>query len=97
MRFNRKLEWGFGFLFGMLTPLFGLAIFFQAFPELKTVGEWNDPAWQLILVRLTTFGVIMNAVVFFLALRMNKESIAMGVLWACGVYLVPLLIMQFIS
>jgi hypothetical protein len=91
------LEWAFGFLFGILTPLFGLAVFFQVFPELKTVGEWRDPAWQLILVRLTTFGVIMNAAMFFLALYLNKEAIAMGILWACGVYLAPLLIMQFIT
>lgn len=97
MRISKKVEWVFGFLFGILTPLFGLAIFFQIFPELKTVVEWNDPAWQLILVRLTTFGVILNAFVFFLALRFNKEPVAMGVLWACGVYLVPLLIMQFIK
>ncbi len=96
MRLSKKLEWFFGFIFGLLTPLFGIAVFLQIYPILLTVTEWYDPAWQLILVRLATFGVMLNAIVFFIALRFNKESIAKGVLWACAVYLVPLLLMQFI-
>ena len=75
--------------------MFGMAVFLQIYPVLKTVDTWNDPAWQLILLRLFTFGVMLNALIFFVALRFNKESIAKGVLWACAVYLVPLLVMQF--
>jgi len=85
-----------GFIFGLLTPLFGMAVFLQVYPMLATVNNWNDPAWQLILIRLTTFGVMLNALVFFIALRFNKEAIAKGVLWACGAYLLPLLILQFV-
>ena len=96
MRLSRKLEWFFGVFFGLLTPLFGVAVFLQIYPMLQAVDNWYDPAWQLILVRLATFGVMLNALVFFIALRFNKESIAKGVLWACGVYLVPLLILQFL-
>ncbi len=86
-----------GFLFGLLTPVFGFAVFLQIYPSLYTVTEWNDPAWQLILVRLTTFGVMLNALIFFLALRLGKDSIGKGVLWACVCYLVPLVVMQFMK
>ena len=86
-----------GFLFGLLTPLFGFAVFLQIYPSLYTVTEWNDPAWQIILTRLTTFGVMLNALLFFVALRLSKDSVAMGVLVACGCYLVPLIVMQFIQ
>lgn len=96
MRVSKKVEWAFGFVFGVLTPLFGVAVFLQIYPMLATVTHWNDPALQLILVRLTTFGVMLNALVFFVALRFGKEAIAMGLLWACGAYLVPLLLLQFI-
>ena len=84
-----------GFLFGLLTPLFGFAVFLQIYPSLYTVTHWNDPAWQLILTRLTTFGVMLNALIFFVALRLGKESVAKGVLVACVAYLIPLVIMQF--
>lgn len=87
MKINAKVEWAIGFFFGALTPLFGLAIFLQIYPVLETVTSWTDPSWQLILMRLATFGVMTNTLVFFLALRFGKDRIAMGVLWACILYL----------
>ena len=96
MRLSKKFDWVLGFIFGILTPIFGFAVFLQIYPSLYTVTEWNDPAWQLILVRLATFGVMLNAVVFFLALRLNKEAVAKGVLAACVTYLFPMVIMQFL-
>lgn len=97
MKHKSKVEWLLGFFFGILTPIFGIAIFIQIYPVLTTVTEWRDPSWQLILIRLGTFGVAMNAGVFFLALKFNKEKIAMGVLWACLLYLAFLGVMQFLK
>ncbi len=85
-----------GFVFGLLTPMFGVAIFLQIYPVLNTVTDWNDPSWQLILMRLATFGVMMNVLVFFLSLKFEKDKIAMGVLVACVLYLVFLGVMQFV-
>lgn len=96
MKNKYRVEWALGFLFGMLTPIFGIAIFVQIYPVLETVTEWRDPSWQLILIRLGTFGVMMNTAVFFFALKFNKEKIAMGVLWACLLYLAFLGVMQFL-
>jgi len=77
--------------------MFGIAIFTQIYPVLNEVNDWNDPARQIILMRLSTFGVMMNVAVFFLSLRFNKDKIAMGVLWACVIYLAFLGIMQFLK
>lgn len=96
MKNKNRIEWALGFFFGALTPLFGMAIFVQIYPVLETVDNWQDAAWQIILMRLATFGVMMNVGVFFLALKFNKDKIAMGVLWACVLYLAFLGIMQII-
>ncbi len=88
MKLSKKVEWIIGFVFGLLTPIFGMAIFLQIYPVLETVTEWNDPSWQLILMRLATFGIMLNVLVFFMSLKFNKEKIAMGVLWACTIYIV---------
>ena len=97
MKLSKRVEWFFGFFFGLLTPLFGTAIFIQTFPILKTVDDWYDPSWQFIMIKLATFGVMLNALIFFVALRFDKDKIAMGVLWASGVYLVPIVIAQFLK
>jgi hypothetical protein len=97
LKHKKKIEWALGFFFGLLTPIFGIAIFMQIYPVLATVTEWRDPSWQLILIRLGTFGVMMNVAVFFLALKFDKEKIAMGILWVCVLYLALLGVMQFIS
>jgi len=83
-----------GFIFGLMTPLFALLVFVEMYPALKTVRMWNDPAWQRLLLHITTFGVIMNAGMFFLAFRLNKDMVGKGILSACFVYIFVLVIMQ---
>lgn len=96
MRRNRRFEWFIGFFFGLLAPVFGLALFVEMYPALQSIDNLLDPAWVRILVRLATFGLIFNALLFFAALKFDKESIAKGLLWASACYLIPLLVLQFV-
>lgn len=86
-----------GFLFGLLAPVFALVIFVETYPALKTVRSWADPAWQHLILQITTFGVIMNAGMFVVALKLNRERIARGVLIACILYIVLLVVMQILT
>jgi hypothetical protein len=95
LKYKKRFEWFAGFIIGIMAPLFGAAVFISVFPALRTVTHWDDPAWQLILLRLSTFSIGLNALLFFFALRMDKESVARGILWASALFIVPVAIMQF--
>lgn len=94
MKLSRRFQWTLGFLFGLLAPVFAMVIFVEMYPALKTVRSWADPAWKHLVIQITTFGVIMNAGMFFVALRLNKERVANGVMVICIIYLILLVVMQ---
>lgn len=83
-----------GFIFGVLTPIFAMIVFMEMYPALKAIRSWADPAWQRLLTYITTFGVGINAAMFFLSFKMNKERVGKGILVACILYIFALLFMQ---
>lgn len=95
MRFKR-FDWWAGFIVGIAAPLFSLAIALDSYPVLKTVGDVTNPAWKIIAMRAVTFGVMINAILFFAAINTNRERIAKGVLVSCIPSILAVFYFQFI-
>lgn len=91
-----KIDWWAGFFVGLAAPLFALAIALDTYPVLREVGDVTNPAWRLIVMRAITFGVIVNAVVFFTALGYNRDRVAKGVLASCVPSVMAVIYFQFI-
>lgn len=83
--------WG-GFAVGFITPLFGVAVLFEIFPALYQLELIDYRATRFLLLRVGTFGLILNAGIFALALNFNKEKVAYGILNACVIYVIALFV-----
>lgn len=77
---------------GVLTPLFGVAILREYYPNVD-VNNLEASTIKYLAVRLFTFAVIINAGMFFLTLKLNRESMSRGVL--IGTLLIALTILYF--
>lgn len=90
------IELSLGILFGLLTPVFAMALLIEAYPQLPKMTEIPWSTWEFLIIRIMTFAIIINAVVFFMALRMSREPLARGVLFACIASAIFLVIIKFV-
>ena len=56
----------------------------------------GNPAWRLVVMRAITFGVIINAVLFFTAINFEKDRVARGILLSCLPSVAAIVLFQFI-
>ncbi|MEY2962997.1 MAG: hypothetical protein RL754_258 [Bacteroidota bacterium] len=94
-RFN-TFDWWIGLLVGLGAPFFALAIALEAYPVLQEVGDITNPAWRLISMRAISFGVIVNAILFFTAINFGRDRVAKGILLSCIPSIVAVIYFQFI-
>lgn len=91
-----KYETLLGFVVGFLTPIFGITVMYDIYPDLQNINLLEDNTLKILITRVSTFGVIINAGLFFLGLQMNREKAAKGVLSASLIYVILIVVYKFI-
>ena len=93
---NKKYDGLIGFLVGIGAPLFSIAVALESFPALQEIGDVTNPAWRIVVMRAITFGVIINAVLFFTSVNSSRDSIAKGILLSCIPSVIAVFYFQFV-
>jgi hypothetical protein len=93
---KRILDYFAGFFVGIGAPVFSIAIALENYPMLADIGDIGNPAWRLVVMRAITFGVIINAVLFFTAINFEKDRVARGILLSCLPSVAAVILFQFI-
>lgn len=93
---NKKYDGLIGFLVGIGAPLFSIAVALESFPALKEIGDVTNPAWRIVVMRAITFGVIINAVLFFTSVNSSRDTIAKGILFSCIPSVIAVFYFQFV-
>jgi len=93
---RRILDYFAGFIVGIGAPIFSMAIALENYPMLADIGDIGNPAWRLVVMRAITFGVIINAVLFFTAINFEKDRVARGILLSCLPSVAAIVLFQFI-
>ena len=96
MKNKRILDDFAGFFVGIGAPVFSIAIALENYPMLADIGDIGNPAWRLVVMRAITFGVIINAVLFFTAINFEKDRVARGILLSCLPSVAAVVLFQFI-
>ena len=96
MKNKRILDYFAGFFVGIGAPVFSIAIALENYPMLADIGDIGNPAWRLVVMRAITFGVIINAVLFFTAINFEKDRVARGILLSCLPSVAAIVLFQFI-
>jgi hypothetical protein len=90
-------QWWLGLLIGIFMPLIGIAIIMEARPELIGIQRISEEELiKQINVQIITLGMIINAALFFVFLRFQKEDISRGILFVSVIYLVGIFIYRFL-
>ena len=96
MKNRRILDYFAGFFVGIGAPIFSIAIALENYPMLADIGDIGNPAWRLVVMRAITFGVIINAVLFFTAINFEKDRVARGILLSCLPSVAAIVLFQLI-
>lgn len=80
----------------MLTPIFGSAILLELYPNID-LDELDNYSLNTVIVRLLTFAVLINAGLFFLALRLNREGLGRGVLMGTLIVAIAIIYFKFLA
>jgi len=73
-----------------------MAIALETFPVLQEVDDVANPAWRLIVMRAISFGVIINAALFFIAMNFGSDNVSKGILISCVPSVLAVVYFQFI-
>ena len=96
MKLSKKIDLIIGFIVGIGAPIFAMAIALETFPVLQQVGDVANPAWRLIVMRAISFGVIINAALFFVAINFGRDAVSKGILISCIPSVIAVVYFQFI-
>lgn len=77
------MEFVLGLLLGLLTPIFGIAILMEYYPKVHIDDPMNQTDQVFLYSRIIMFAVVVNAGIFFAALRFNRDGLSKGILIAC--------------
>lgn len=85
-----------GLLIGVVMPIFGIFLITEARPELLGIQKLDHNVVKQVNVQIITLGMIINAGLFFLVMRLNREEVGQGILFASVIYLVLIFIYRFL-
>lgn len=88
-------QWLLGLVVGLLMPLLGVLLMLELRPELVGIQRFEGDVIKQVNVQIITLGMLINAGLFFLTLRFDKEEIGRGILAISVVYLVVIFIYRF--
>ena len=77
-----KLNILYGVLIGMITTLIGSYLFIEIFTENSFIVGLKIMKMNNNLGKIITLGAILNLVVFYILLKLNREDFAKGVILA---------------
>jgi hypothetical protein len=77
-----KLNILYGVLIGMITTLIGSYLFIEIFTENSFIVGIKIMKMNNNLGKIITLGAILNLVVFYILLKLNREDFAKGVILA---------------
>jgi len=83
-------------LLGLVVPMLGVMIMLEVRPELMGIQRYDSDIVKQINVKIITFGMILNAALFFVILRFQKEEMSQGILFASVAYLIIIFIYRFL-
>lgn len=92
---NFSPQWLLGLVIGLLMPLLGVLLMLELRPELVGIQRFEGDVIKQVNVQIITLGMLINAGLFFLSLRLDKEEIGRGILAISVVYLVVIFIYRF--
>jgi hypothetical protein len=78
----RKIDLLYGFIIGIVSSLIGVYLFVELFMDYGFETAIYAIKSEGKLGKLITLGAILNLLVFFLLLKLNKELMARGVVLA---------------
>ncbi|WP_310554374.1 hypothetical protein [Flavobacterium sp.] len=78
----RKTDLLIGTIIGFATTFLGVVVFFELFSDFGFVEGVKGMKSQGFLGKVITLGAILNIIVFFVLLKLNKELMARGVVLA---------------
>lgn len=78
----KKTDLLIGFIIGIAVTFLGTFLFLLSFTEYKTLYDIQLIKQEGLLGKVVTLGAILNIVIFFLLLKMNKELMARGIVLA---------------
>lgn len=78
----KKTDLLIGFFIGIVTTVLGTILFLVLFTKFHSISDISSIREEGILGKIVTLGAILNIVVFFLLLKLNKELMARGIILA---------------
>ncbi len=85
-----------GIFIGLIMPIFGVYLMLDLRPELLGIQRFEGEVVKQVNVQVITLGLIINAGLFFVALRLDKEEAGRGILLMSVLYLVAVFIYRFL-
>lgn len=76
-------------------PILGVFLVLYARPELRSIQQFEHEIVKQLNVELITFGMIVNAGLFFLFMRFGKEQTSKGILMASVVSLLAIFVYRY--
>lgn len=78
-------------------PIIGILLMMESRPELVGLQQYDqENLVKQVNVQIVTLGMIINAGLFFLFLRLHREEMSRGLLFISVVYLVVIFIYRFL-
>lgn len=93
---KEKILVGVGIILGFIFPILGVFILQSSRPEFSAFKNMSEQASIIINTRLLTFALMLDALIFFLFVKLNLDSIARGLLITTGILLATLVVFEFI-
>jgi hypothetical protein len=79
---KNKTEMLLGFIIGIITSVFGCFLFILLFTKFTFIAGIELLQAEGKLGKIITLGTVLDLAVFWIALKLNKEFIARGVILA---------------
>ncbi len=78
----KKTHLLFGFIIGILATFFGSYLFLKFQTDYDLIKDFSVLKAEGILGKVVALGSVLNIILFFILLKINKEIIARGVVFA---------------
>ena len=78
----KKIDLVYGFVIGLITSFIGVFLFVSLFTDYDFQSAIQATKAEGKLGKLITLGAVLNLIVFFLLLKLDKELMARGVVLA---------------
>jgi|Laugresp1bdmlbsn_1035097.scaffolds.fasta_scaffold00060_6 hypothetical protein len=79
----KKSDLFIGFIIGIVATFLGVLVFLQLkLPELISIEGLSTIREQGIMGKLITLGAVINLLLFFILLKINKDLMARGIVLA---------------